>query len=124
MSVPLRVAVVDDDEDMRGAIEALFISMGHAPFCYEGAAPFLRDLANARPNILVTDFQMPDVNGIQLTRLLRSERRDLPVILITAFATAHVRETARQEGIWCVLEKPFEPEDLLRCVAEAVDDRP
>jgi FixJ family two-component response regulator len=119
MSVPLNIAIIDDDEDMRLALEGLFESHDFSPSCYEGAASFLDALAGNAPDVVVTDLQMKDIDGIMLTRALKAHGCPAPVILITAFATPMVRASAEQLGVYCVLEKPFEPNELLKCVSRA-----
>jgi FixJ family two-component response regulator len=68
---------------------------------------------------IVTDLQMPGMSGIELLELLRRRAIRLPLILMTAFPEAALRKRALQGGACCFLSKPFEANDLLRCLRQA-----
>ena len=77
------------------------------------------------PDILVTDLQMPRMDGLELSRRVREcpATQDLPILMLTAkgFETAHL-ELAEKCGVLAVLPKPFSPRELLRCVDSVLTD--
>lgn len=124
MPAPMHVAVIDDDDDVRLALESLFQSFEHRTSCFADAGAFLTAFASVRPDVVVTDYHMPDITGIDLARALIARGADVPVILISAFLTDTVQKQAKQCGIVFILKKPFEPDQLLECVDRAVARRP
>ena len=70
---------------------------------------------------LISDVQMPGIGGLELQRILRVGRQpDLPIIFITAFPDAKVRQVALQNGALCFLSKPFDGNHLIECLETAV----
>ncbi len=110
------VIVIDDDFYVRHALASLFTSVGYRVECFENADIFLAHSFDEDGALIVSDYQMPGTDGIELCRRLRDRGSLIPVILITAFATAGVRHSAPAVGIVEVLEKPFDPSTLLDVV--------
>jgi FixJ family two-component response regulator len=110
---PSVVAVVDDDEDVAGALASLVESMGHVGETFASADAFLAR-ADAPIDLVISDVQMPGTSGVDLARILRG--RGLPVILITAFPSAEIERQAREEGVRCFMRKPFDPAELIDCI--------
>jgi chemosensory pili system protein ChpA (sensor histidine kinase/response regulator) len=108
------VLVVDDShtvvESIRKSLEDRQYRVVAAPHGREAWAT-LQDL---RPDIVVSDIEMPYVDGLALLRLIRSDMQlaNLPVILMSANAAAMV-EAGKQEGVSGLLAKPFEDRDLV-----------
>jgi len=112
------VAVIDDDDDIRQALGAMFMSNGYDVECFESAEAFLDQLDTLPVSVIVSDLQMGGLSGLDLCRDLIAGGIDLPVILITAFASDAVRARAQRLKVRAVLEKPFEPALLLREVQQ------
>jgi len=119
VSERLLVTVVDDDDDIRQALGAMFAGNGYAVECFASAEAFLDRIDSLRIAVIVSDLQMAGMSGLELCRELRSRNIDTPMILITAFASDAVRTRASRIGIRSVLEKPFDPPMLLREVGAA-----
>lgn len=119
MSERLIVAIVDDDEDIRQALAAMFSSNGYDVHCFVSAEEFLEQLKTLAISVIVTDLQMTGLSGLDLCRELRAQAVATPTLLITAFASDAVRVRAKRLGVRVVLEKPFDPAILLREVAAA-----
>ncbi|WP_230291202.1 response regulator transcription factor [Croceicoccus sp. Ery5] len=124
MSASPLVAIVDDDEDIRHSLCALFVSNGYAVATYASADAFCAR-ANAQeggatPAMVITDLHMPGMTGLEMIRMLRGGGSELPFVLVTAFATPAIRSLARRYGVVDVVEKPFRPLRLLELVRETV----
>jgi FixJ family two-component response regulator len=119
MAAPV-IAVVDDDQGIRAALRSLLRSVGYQVRVFADAPAFLADAARDRPDCLVTDIQMPGMNGLDLQRAVRARYPDLPVIVVTAFPEDAIRRQAMADGALHFLAKPFESGAILRCLAEAV----
>ena len=107
-----RVAIVDDDEDVRTALEALVSSVGYIAETFENGDTLLGSERLGSFSCLVTDLQMPGINGLTLARAIRRDHA-MPIILITAFPAPGLKQQAAAAGVSCLLRKPFNPSALL-----------
>jgi sigma-B regulation protein RsbU (phosphoserine phosphatase) len=112
----VRVLVADDDPIQRDLLEASLSSWGHEVVCVENGRRAWQLLQREpRFSILITDWLMPELDGVELCRLLRRKQRDhyLPVILITSRDGSHDLVEALYSGADAFLKKPFESSQLL-----------
>ncbi|MDP3859775.1 MAG: response regulator [Stagnimonas sp.] len=112
------IAVIDDDESLRLALAGLLRSLGYKGRGYGSAEDYLA--AATGSDCILTDFHMPGLSGLELMQQLRRDGCRTPVILMTARTEAGIRERALAEGAICVLAKPFEAEQLIRCLERAL----
>ena len=77
------VYVVDDDVSVRESLESLITFAGWQPETFASAGEFLARQRTTMPSCLVLDVSLPDLNGLELQKLLASERTDMPIIFIT-----------------------------------------
>lgn len=115
---PARIAIVDDDGSIRSALSSLLRSIGYEVALFDCAEAFL-DTSEAI-DCIVTDIQMPGLSGLELLERLTAEGDRRPVIIITAFPEAQLRERARRLGASSFLSKPFEAEMILHALEEAL----
>ncbi|MFZ5685907.1 MAG: response regulator FixJ [Pseudomonadota bacterium] len=115
------VHVIDDDEAMRQSLQFLLDTAGYAARTYESAIQFLEQLDALEPGCIVTDVRMPEMNGLELVRRLRSRGVTLPVIVITGHGDVPLAVEAMKSGVADFLEKPFDDEQLLSAVRAALD---
>lgn len=116
MSASRLIAIVDDDEEIRGSLSFMFESGGFTVDCFASAEAFRSAAGRPSPDLLLTDLHMPGMNGLELARALRAKDAELPIILLTAYATPAVRNLANRCGVIAVVEKPFQPAALLNLV--------
>ena len=114
------IAVVDDDRSICNSTQDLLKAAGFSTFTFGNAKSFLGSPLRASVACLVTDMQMPGMSGLELHEHLAVTGTGIPTVIITAHATALLRERARQAGITCLLTKPFAPDELLECVRKAL----
>ena len=114
------VSIVDDDESIRIGTMRLVRSLGFVAHAFPSAHAFLQSDKLPETSCLISDIQMPEMNGIQLHDALCARGHDIPVIFITAFPDAKARAQASVCGAVCFLSKPFEGEALLRCLEAAL----
>jgi FixJ family two-component response regulator len=115
----LRIAVVEDEESFREALEGLFQAVGHEVLLYRSGEDFMQSGRLAGINCLVTDFGLPGMNGIDLLRAAHAVRPDLPVIVITARREPSILSRALAAGAHRVFTKPVNSSELLRAVTAA-----
>ena len=114
------VAVVDDDKSLRNATRDLLKSAGFSAATFEDAESFLGSASRAATACLVADMRMPGMSGLELYQALVASGEGIPTVIITAHPDEPTQSRAREAGITCYLSKPFEPDDLLECVREAL----
>lgn len=117
------VHVIDDDEAMRQSLEFLLDTAGYAARTYESAVQFLEQVDSIAPGCIVTDVRMPEMNGLELIRRLRTRGVTLPVIVITGHGDVPLAVEAMKSGVADFLEKPFDDEQLLSAVRAALDSK-
>jgi FixJ family two-component response regulator len=113
------IAVVDDDESIREAVEGLVRSLGHEALTFVSAEAFLAFSGIGSIACLVTDLQMPGLSGIDLRNRLVALDEPIPTILITAYPEERTRRLASKAGVLCYLTKPFSDNELIECLQQA-----
>lgn len=114
--VDARVLIVEDDAALR---EAIVDTLELADYCCieaESGEDALVQLKSAPIDLIISDVQMPGIDGLQLLRSLRNQNYDTPVIMMTAFAKVDDAVIAMREGAIDYLSKPFSTEKLLQLV--------
>jgi FixJ family two-component response regulator len=115
------VYVVDDDASLRGALEALFDTVGLETRTYATAGDFLAAELADRPGCIVIDVRLPDMNGLDFqTRLVQMGIR-LPVVMITGYGNIPMSVRAMKRGAVDFLPKPFHDQDMLDAVMAAIE---
>ena len=115
----LLIATVDDDRRVRESVQSVLESAGYDAITFESAETFLLSGVLSRVTCVIADVRLPGMDGTELQRRIRLERRQLPVILITAHDDDDVRRQALRDGAVAFLVKPFDGGDLLERVARA-----
>ncbi|MGA2870357.1 MAG: response regulator [Verrucomicrobiota bacterium] len=116
-----RILVVDDDLYIRTIISSTLIQIGYQVDTANDGADAWKALNEVSYYLLITDYKMPRVDGLELISKLRSQDKSLPVILVSG--TMPVEALNRQPGlrINAVLEKPFTADELLDAVKRVAD---
>jgi FixJ family two-component response regulator len=115
------VAIVDDDESMRAAIQDLLSSVGIRARSFESAEEFLRSGLQNEIGCLISDIRMPGMTGLELQAKLVAEGSRIPIIFITAHGNTRMRLQALKAGAIEFLGKPFDDESLLGSVRTALE---
>jgi len=123
--VPPIVSIIDDDESVREALEDLVSSLGFEARVFGSAEDFLNSSDYGHTSCVITDMQMPGMSGQELQHRLRADGWDVPMIFITAFPEARVRDNVMAKGALAFLEKPFDGGTLTRLIRDATSaERP
>lgn len=132
MDVTGTITVVDDDPEMRDLLQEFFLAEGHQVISFTKPAEAVRFLTCPTPeeqamssscDVVVSDITMPEMNGIELMRLLKKERPELLTILGTAFGSIESAIEAIRDGAFDYVVKPFKLSDLSVTVARAIQFR-
>src|SRR5262245_66648127 len=92
------VAIVDDDELMRGALQGLLREAGLPARAFASGEEFLRSGAQHLSSCLIADIRMPGMSGLDLQARLNAEHVRVPIIFITAHGADRIREHALRSG--------------------------
>ncbi|HEY1412072.1 MAG TPA: response regulator [Rhodopila sp.] len=114
------IAIIDDDEPVRVALQSLVRSVGLTAQAFASAADFLAAADGPRVACLILDVKMPGMTGLALHRHLVASGRPIPTILITANPDDAARAEALRDGALCYLSKPFTEDDLLAWINTAL----
>jgi FixJ family two-component response regulator len=115
------VAIVDDDELMRSALQGLLKSAGLPVRAFSSAEEFLNSCNREQAACLITDIRMPGISGLELQAKLEAEHLRIPTVFITAHGDAEMRTQALRAGAIEFLPKPFDDEILLDSVRLALE---
>ena len=114
------IAIVDDDDSFRRATMSFIRSLGYAVLQFASAEAFLKSDQLHDTDCLISDVQMPGMNGVELQGKLIDQGHRLPIIFVTAFPEMKARARALAAGAICFLGKPFKDEVLATCLNEAL----
>lgn len=114
------VHIIDDDEDMRDYLAHVLQSENIETACHEGAEEFLAAFDLWSPGCVVLDLRLPDSCGLTVQNQLKSLRREIPILFISAFAEIPNVVDAMQNGAVGFISKPIDPEDFLKQVDHAL----
>ena len=126
MSAARQVLVVDDSAATRGFLTATLEGGGaYRVTQAESGFEALRLLPRRRYDLVVSDVNMPDINGIELVRFVResADHKDTPVLLVSTDGRPVDRERGTRAGASAFLVKPFSPEELVRVVGDLLAGR-
>ena len=120
MSKAPLISIVDDDALARDGTRELIESLGYRTTTFESAEDFLKSSTVADTACLITDLQMPGLNGLELQEALQSLGNQTPVIVITAYPNEKDRTRALENGAVAYLSKPFDEQTLIECLTVAI----
>ena len=122
MPEALEIAVIDDDESFRVALVDSLSSLGYRSNGYASGEEYIRAASGKAFNCVVTDIHMPGISGLDLIKRLAALGSTVPIVLITARSDANLEAKAAAAGAGCLLRKPFEINELIRCIDGAVNE--
>jgi FixJ family two-component response regulator len=116
----LEIAVIDDDDSFRVALVESLSSLGYGSSGYASAEEYLGGVADGSFDCVVTDIHMPGMSGLDLMKCLADQGSTTPILLIAARSDSNLEAKAAAAGAVCLLRKPFEMSDLIKCIDGAV----
>ncbi|WP_321477920.1 sigma-54 dependent transcriptional regulator [uncultured Paludibaculum sp.] len=118
-----KLLIVDDDIVVRDSLGKWFESEGFDVTISPGAAPALEILSHDRFDLALVDIKMPGVDGIELQARLKEVDPDMPVIIMTGYASVETAVRALKNGAYDYITKPFDPDELVHLVSNAISHR-
>lgn len=119
MNRKISILIVDDEESVRDSLQNWFIEDGYRVDCAENAKSALQFLENRDVDIVLADIKMPGMDGLEMLRRIKALKKDVIVIIMTAFATVDTAVSALKDGAFDYVTKPFDPDDLSHLIRNA-----
>jgi FixJ family two-component response regulator len=114
------IAIVDDDESVRCAVQGVLRSSGYEPRAFSSAGEFLESGQQRVASCLITDVRMPGMSGLELQARLAEDGCKIPIVFLTAYGDLRMRSQAMKAGAVVFLGKPFDAKVLLDGVRSAL----
>ena len=115
------IYLIDDDESMRKSLTRMLRELGYLVEDYASAVDFFEKSVPVAPAVILLDMQMPDMTGLELQEKLIKLRRKTPIIFVSGQSHPHQIVQSLKKGAVDFLFKPFNLEELLKAVADAIE---
>ena len=115
-----RIMLVDNEAGLCRMMEAVLRDQAYQVKAYTNPVQAVADFAAGSYDLVITDIKMPEMDGLEVLQHLRRRDPEIPVIMITAFATVEMSIQALRRGAYDMLTKPFEPDELIYRVKNAL----
>ena len=115
------IAVVDDDPSVRRGLERLIRSVGWKAETFASAQEFLAQPRAEAPSCLLLDLQLPGLSGLDLQKRMAEVGLETPIVFLTGHGSIPASVQAMKAGAVEFLTKPFDEQDLLRAIQEAIE---
>jgi two-component system response regulator AtoC len=112
MSQPNRILIVDDEENVRLMLKAVFSQNGNTILCADNGEQAIELFAQEQPDLVLMDIRMPNMDGIEALQHMHAINQEIPVILMTAYAAVETAVEALRLGAFDYIIKPFELDEL------------
>ncbi|MFQ5520609.1 MAG: sigma-54-dependent transcriptional regulator, partial [Candidatus Methylomirabilia bacterium] len=123
MSDPATLLVVDDDPAVRQSLERTLTREGYQVVLASDGEVALDRLRDGNADLVLADLKMPGLSGLELLRAAKVIAPDVDVIMLTAFGTVEEAVKAIKDGAYDFLTKPFQRNQLLRLIRQALERR-
>ncbi len=115
------IYLIDDDESMRKSLARMLRELGYLVEDYASAVVFLEKSVPVAPAVILLDMQMPDMTGLELQEKLVQLGRKTPIVFVSGQSHPHQIVQSLKKGAVDFLFKPFNLEELLKAVADAIE---
>jgi DNA-binding NtrC family response regulator len=120
MSDEKRILLIDNEEGLCRMMEAVLLDGGYKVKAYTRSFQAVEEFMPGEWDLVITDIKMPGMDGLEVLQRIKAKQPIIPVIMITAYATVEMSIQALRKGAYDMLTKPFEPEELLYRVKNAL----
>ena len=119
--MPNKILIVDDEPFNLDLLEQELMDLGYPSVRASDGKQALQQIDKLNPDLVLLDYRMPEMNGIDVLREIRQRRKELPVVMITAYGTIDLAVEAVKAGADDFITKPFDPEHLALVVEKALE---
>ena len=119
----INIAIVDDQDLLRDSLAHTLSRCGYGVSTFACAAHAIQAVKKQPFDLIISDLKMPEIDGVEMLRQIRQLGHDLPVILMTAYATVSTAVEAMKLGAFDYIQKPFDADEIELLIKRAVQDR-
>jgi DNA-binding NtrC family response regulator len=116
-----KILIVDDEPSNRKILQQELIHRGYAVETANDGSEALKKVETTRPDLIILDYTMPGLSGLDVLKELRKKEDDTPVVMITAYGTVDRAVQAMKEGAYDFITRPFEPDHIALVVQKALE---
>jgi DNA-binding NtrC family response regulator len=116
-----KILIVDDEPSNRNILGQELTHEGYSVVAASDGREALRKIELSRPDLIILDYMMPDLSGLEVLKELRKRENDTPVVMITAYGTMERAVEAMKEGAYDFITRPFEPDHIALVVRKALE---
>jgi len=117
-----RVLVIDDEAIVRVSCQRVLAPAGYEVVLTSRGDEAIELLEKERFDLVLTDLKMPDMDGLEVLKVIKERWPDIQVVIITGYGTISTAVQAIKKGAYEYIEKPFTPEDILDVVTKALSE--
>ena len=117
---PQRIMLVDNEEGLCRMMEAVLMDQGYQVKSFTRPVQAVAEFSAGDYELIISDIKMPEMDGLEVLQHIRNRDPEVPVIMITAYATVEMSIQALRRGAYDMLTKPFEPDELVYRVKNAL----
>lgn len=118
-----RILLIDNEAGLCRMMEQILLDHGYLPHSCTLPKKAVEEFTPHAWDLVITDIKMPGMSGLEVLQEIKSKQHDIPVIMITAYATVDMSIQALRKGAYDMLTKPFEPDELVYRVKNALQQR-
>src|SRR5271163_677698 len=115
-----KIVIVEDDRDMRLVLSKYLLKFNYQVTQVSSGKEALEVLEDEKPDLILCDFKLGDMNGVALLKKIKEKYSDIPVIFITGYGDIKIAVEVMQLGAFDYLTKPLIPEEILLTVRKAL----
>src|SRR5215468_9799235 len=116
-----KILIADDEPSNRNILSQELTHKGYSVLVASDGREALRKVESSRPDLIILDYMMPDLSGLEVLQELRKREDDIPVVMITAYGTVDRAVEAMKEGAYDFITRPFEPDHINLVVQKALE---
>ncbi|MBC8017810.1 MAG: sigma-54-dependent Fis family transcriptional regulator, partial [Verrucomicrobia bacterium] len=120
MSGKKRILLIDNEAGLCRMMEQILLDNGYLAMAYTSPQKAVEEFRPGAWDLVITDIKMPGMSGLEVLQKVKELSKDIPVIMITAYATVDMSIQALRKGAYDMLTKPFEPDELIYRVKNAL----
>jgi two-component system response regulator HydG len=121
--MPEKIILIEDDRSLRTVMHSLLERRGYTVTSYETAELALPTIKTNLFDCIVSDFKLPNMNGIELLKEVRKVNKEVPFLIMTAYGSINIAVEAMKNGANDFIQKPFEPDDLLIVINDLIKNK-
>jgi DNA-binding NtrC family response regulator len=118
-----RILLIDNEAGLCRMMEKILLDHGYLTRSFTSPQKAVEEFKASSWDLVISDIKMPGMSGLEVLQAIKAKQHDIPVIMITAYATVEMSIQALRKGAYDMLTKPFEPDELVYRVKNALQQR-